>query len=306
MAGDRATARRETERALALDSNNVWALDASAANDLEAGNYQATFEKLTRARKIDPRATGPLSSLLQTQIYLGHYDDAVATGQDLMALHPTDYGAMEWVVYSHLARGDTASARRVVQELLQRAPATEMVSYFAGYQEMAFVLGDKDRDLLFRMTPAAFDNDRAWWGQSLATASRQQGDVARARAYADSSLPTSKQQSDAAPKDSQLRVLYAVMLAYAGHDADAIREANQAMSDVSSGDRNMPYIRLQLVRVLLATGHNDQALDEIAKLLKSQFYVTPGYLKADPMFKPLRGNPRFEKMLLPPIGTSTG
>lgn len=297
VTGDRVAARRETDRALALDSNNVSALDQSAASDLAAGRYQSTFEKLSRARKIDPRATGPLTNLLQAQIYLGRYDEAVATGQDVLALQPTGYSTMEWVVFSHLASGDIAGAHRVVQQLLQRMPATELVSFFAGYQELAFVLSDKDRALLFRMTPATFDNDRGWWSQSLATAARQQGDMARSRAYADSSLAISKQQSDAAPKDPQLRVIYAVMLAYAGRDADAIREANQAMTDVAPDDPQAPYERLQLVRVLLAIGHNDQAMDEIAKLLKSQYYVTPGYLKVDPLFKQLRGNPRFEKML---------
>jgi hypothetical protein len=29
-------------------------------------------------------------------------------------------------------------------------------------------------------------------------------------------------------------------------------------------------------------------------------------LGEEPMFKPLRGNPRFEKMLAQPVGTSTG
>ena len=40
---------------------------------------------------------------------------------------------------------------------------------------------EAERSLLFRMTPAAFDDDRAWWGQALATAAYQQGDKARAQ-----------------------------------------------------------------------------------------------------------------------------
>ena len=53
--------------------------------------------------------------------------------------------------------------------------------------------------MLFRLTPAAFDNDRAWWGQSLATAYWERGNAAMARVYADSALPTSKSQLDVAP-----------------------------------------------------------------------------------------------------------
>ncbi|MES2305204.1 MAG: protein kinase [Gemmatimonadota bacterium] len=306
---DPIAARREIEKAIALDSNNVSALVSAANSDFAAGLYQPALDRISRARKLDPRSRGALVTLIQSQIYLGRYDDAVASAEELMAMPELGYGAMEWVAVAHLARGDTASARRAVVELLKRAPVTEIVTYFAGYQELAFVLPPAERDLLFRMTPAAFDNDRAWWAQSLATAARQQGDLKRARAYADSSLATSKQQVDAAPKDPQLRVIYAVMLAYAGKAADATREAEQAMSDAVAAnpkDPNIPYFRTQAVRVHLANGDKERAIDEIEKLLKSQYFVSPGYLKTDPTFAPLRGNPRFEKLLLPGVKVPTG
>jgi serine/threonine-protein kinase len=306
VAQDPATARRETLQAFALDSNNVRALSAAANYDISDGNYQAGLGKLSRARKIDPRATGPLRNLARTQIYLGHYDDAVATGRELLALKPTSYDEIEWIVYSHLALGDTAGARLVIGEVLQRLPVTDLVAYFAGYQESAFILDQQQHDLLFRLTPAAFDNDRAFWSQSLATAARQEGDVARSRAYADSSLAISKQQSDASPKDAQLRALYAVMLAYTGRDADATREITQAMSDVVPNTPNDPYVRLQKVRVEITLGQTDKALDDIETLLKTHFYVTPGYLRIDPLFNPLRNNPRFQKMIAPGVTGPTG
>jgi serine/threonine-protein kinase len=303
---DLVAARRETARALALDSNNTVALGSSANYDIQGGNYQAGLDKLSRARKIDPRATAPLSNLVRAQIYLGHYDDAVATGQELLALKPTAYDQIEWVVYSHLARGDTAGARQVIRDALQRLPETDLVAYFAGYQETAFILDRQQHDLLFRMTPAAFDNDRAWWSQSLSTAARQVGDIARSRAYADSSLAISKEQSDAAPKDPQLRGLYAVMLAYAGHGAEATQEIAQAMHDVVPGTPNDPYVRLQQVRIELTLGQNDKALDDIDKLLKTRSYITRGYLKIDPMFNPLRSDPRFQEMVAPGMSGPTG
>ncbi|MGH7523431.1 MAG: hypothetical protein ACREK8_03915, partial [Gemmatimonadales bacterium] len=116
----------------------------------------------------------------------------------------------------------------------------------------------------------------------------------------------SKEQSDASPKDSQLRALYAVMLAYSGHDADATREITQAMSDVVPNTPNDPYVRLQRVRVEITLGQTDKALDDIDSLLKSHFYVTPGYLKIDPLFNPLRSNPRFQKMVAPGMTGPTG
>jgi eukaryotic-like serine/threonine-protein kinase len=309
VVNDPVAIRREIDRALALDSNNVSALISAANMDFATGKYQSTFDRLSRARKIDPRSASVLVTLIQAQVFLGHLDDAVATAQELKALPKYGYGAMQWITAVHLARGDSASARREMQDLLKRAPVTEIVSYFAGYNELAFVLGPAERALLFRMTPAAFDNDRAWWGQSLATAARQQGDMARSRAYADSSLAISKQQSDAAPKDAQLRVLYALMLSYTGHVDDAAREVERGLADAraaNSTDPQLNYYRMQKVRVYIANGQQEKALDAIEELLKSQYFVTRGWMKVDPTFAPLRGNPRFQKLLLPPVGGPTG
>jgi serine/threonine protein kinase/tetratricopeptide (TPR) repeat protein len=309
VVNDPAAARREIDRALALDSNYVRGLVGAANSDFAAGLYQPALDRLSRARKLDPRSISALFTLLQAQIFLGRHDEAVASADELVTMPVTDFAIMEYIALAHLVRGDSTTARRVVQEFLKKSPATELASYFAGYQELAFLLPPAERGLLARLTPAAFDNDRAWWAQTLATAARQQGDLRLSRAYADSALVISKQQSDASPKDAQLRVLYAVMLSYAGKAADANREASQAIADAvaaNPNDRNLPYLKLQLVRVHLANGDKEKAIDEIEKLLKSQYYVSPGYLKVDPTFAPLRGNPRFEKLLLPGIKAPTG
>ena len=44
---------------------------------------------------------------------------------------------------------------------------------------MAWLLEDREYPLLLRPSPAAFADDRAWWGQSLAIAASQRGDVER-------------------------------------------------------------------------------------------------------------------------------
>jgi hypothetical protein len=52
-----------------------------------------------------------------------------------------------------------------------------------------------------------------------------------------------------------------------------------------------------MVRIYLAVGRLDDAMDALEELRKQPSRITPGRMKYDPMFAPLRGNPRFEKMV---------
>ncbi|MEO7611323.1 MAG: protein kinase [Gemmatimonadales bacterium] len=301
---DQVAAKREVARALELDPRNVEALIASAQFDFTESNYRAMFEKLSRAREIDPLAKGVLDRLIRAQLYLGQYREAQTTAAELMALEPTANNHMQTIVLAYIANADTAGARRALAELLQRVSQTELVAYFAGYQELAFLFSEKERALLFRLKPAAFDNDVAWWGQSLANAAAQRGDIVRAKAYADSSLAVAKQQIDASPDDPQLRMINAVMLNYVGRTAEALREADIAIADTAGVSRgNTNYVQLQYVRVLIGAGQQERALDNLEKLMQQQYYITPGYLRSDPLFKPLKGNARFEKLARGGIAT---
>ena len=58
-----------------------------------------------------------------------------------------------------------------------------------------------------------------------------------------------------------------------------------------------PYFQHQLARIYILTGEPEKALDQLEPLLKMPYYLTPAWLKIDPNFDPLRGNPRFEKLV---------
>ncbi|HEU5041516.1 MAG TPA: hypothetical protein VFT84_11870, partial [Gemmatimonadales bacterium] len=58
-----------------------------------------------------------------------------------------------------------------------------------------------------------------------------------------------------------------------------------------------PYIEHQLVRIYLLAGEQEKALDHLEPLLKMPYTLTPAWLRIDPMFEPLRANPRFQKLV---------
>src|SRR4029077_1647149 len=47
----------------------------------------------------------------------------------------------------------------------------------------------------------------------------------------------------------------------------------------------------------LLVGEPEKALDQLEPLLKMPYYLSPGWLPIDPTFAPLKGNPRFERLV---------
>ena len=199
----------------------------------------------------------------------------------------------------YLAKGDLGGARQVVRETPQEVDPTVLVAYIATYWDLYWLLDDQQQSLLLRLTPTAFDGDRGNWGEVLAETYALHGDTLRARAYADSARQAYETQLRETPTDAQRHVLLGVVLAYLGRRAEAIKEGEQgvAMLPVSKDAYSGPYNLHQLVRIYILAGEQEKALDQLEVLLKVPYYLSPGWLKVDPTFDPLRKNPRFQKLI---------
>ena len=57
------------------------------------------------------------------------------------------------------------------------------------------------------------------------------------------------------------------------------------------------YTQHQLVRIYILVGEHEQALDQLEPLLRVPYILSPAWLRIDPAFDPLRGNPRFERLV---------
>jgi tetratricopeptide (TPR) repeat protein len=285
--------------ALRLAPNDAEVLTAAGRADLAAGRLDVGVERLQRARELDPRSVAIMNELQRGLLAAGRYQEAVEVGDAAIALSPDDPGVYEWLAMAHVARGDLAAAQGAARRAATNGITPPAIAaYFAGYFEMSWVLDAETRALIGRLTPAAFDHDRAWWGQALATNWWTAGRPDLARAYADSALAPSLAQVRSSPGDPSVVMLYALMLAYSGRRDEAIAAARRGVALIP--DRrgvNQDYDRLQLVRIYLATGETAAALPELERLVASRGMVSRKWLALDPLFQPLREDARFQRLV---------
>ncbi|HET9292698.1 MAG TPA: protein kinase [Gemmatimonadales bacterium] len=298
---DREPQRADAEAALAFRAApaDPAVLALVASQEVQAGRVESALAKLEQLRELDPRSAVTLRDVQQALVYLHRYPEAISTGEAALRLQPANLRLIQWQVISYVASGDLPGARAVVRSAIAAGvSAPEIAAYFSGYLETSWTLDEPEQLLLFRLTPGAFDDDRAWWGQSLATAYWTRGELALARAYADSALPTSEAQARASPNDPQPMALYAQMLAHTGRRAEATAAIERALALIESRqfETNSSYTRFVATRTYLALGEHEKALDLLERVLKGNFHISPAWLRLDPTFAPLRGNPRFEKL----------
>jgi hypothetical protein len=70
-----------------------------------------------------------------------------------------------------------------------------------------------------------------------------------------------------------------------------------ALAPISQDTNLGTYLQHQLARIYILVGEPEQALDQLESLLNTPNYRSPGWLKIDPNFDPLRSNPRFQKLV---------
>ena len=125
------------------------------------------------------------------------------------------------------------------------------------------------------------------------------GDMPRARIYADSARIAFGIVLASTPEDAQSHAELGVALAILGRKAEAVAEVQHAVTAVpmATDAYSGPYYQHLLARVYLMNGEPDKALDALEPLLKVPYFLSPGWLRVDPAFAPLHGNPRFERLI---------
>ncbi len=142
----------------------------------------------------------------------------------------------------------------------------------------------------------SFYYPKAWFEAMIA---RTKGDSARATAAFSAARTILEQRLAVKPEDARTLAVLAQVDAGLGRKELAIQEAKHAaeLMPISKDVYDGALVLEGLAQVYTWTNESDRAIELLQKLVAMPSYVNYARLKLYPMWNPLRGDPRFEKIV---------
>jgi serine/threonine-protein kinase len=297
---DRALA--EFTKVLSRQPNNSDALWALGRVQRRQGKQTEGIVNMKRATALDPRDWGKNSGIADADRYLRAYAEAIQYWDRAIALRPDvpDFYAGKALTY--LAWDGTADrARQVVREALTRVELGRLASvlfvYGWGY-DFLIVLADVPPDSLARLPLAAFAGDTGYYLNFKSQVHNFRHELEPMRHFAGSARTFYEQKSKADPEDPFFHMLLGFVDAELGRKGEAIREGERAVAlrPVTKDAQDGPVILNLVGQIYMMVGEPEKAIERVQYLLSIPSGLSAPLLRVDPVWDPLRGNPRFERL----------
>ena len=301
--------RARAELALAQQSlpNNPQVYELAGLIDSSQRRWADAIHNLERACELDPRNLPYLISLGSTYAWLHDYDEWARIMDRIVALYPQ--GRPGWIFRAHVElarRADTGPWRAAIEKILTNEPGSEKDPFVVG-QRYTLALYDRDWDAAGSLAVALSQKKSLEWtfpsklGRDfwVGVVARLKGDETSAHAAFMRARAQQEDEVRVHPDDVILLAELGLIDAGLGRKEEALSEGHRAIelaSSVKDADTE-PYVELCFAIICAWTGERELALGQLEALSKTPGYHTYGNLRLSPLWDPLRGDPRFEKIV---------
>jgi len=296
--------RARNELALAQQSlpNNPVVYELAGLIDRRQGRWADATHNLERACELDPRNIPSLITLATTYLWLHDYDQMTRVLDRIVAVQPD--GRRPRLIRAYIdqeQRADTRPLRAAVEKILSNEPGSEKDPFVAGYR-LDLALCDRDLDAAGRLAAALPEkNGRDF---SLGVVARLKGDVAAAQAAFMRARAQLEEELRVHPDDMHLVSDLGLIDAALGRKEEALNEGRRAVElapiaqEAMRGPHNNEgFARTQFAMICAWVGEREMALEQLEAMAKTPGGPGYGGLRLSPMWDPLRGDPRFEKIV---------
>ena len=305
--GELATARRTLP-------NNPDVYYFSALIDRRQGRWADAIHNLERACELDPHNASTVNSLAAIYGFVRSYQQCAEAKDRVIAIQPNEPGLkLQRAMLDISWRADTRPLRAAIEKISAEDPVHTENEKLNGARFL-LALCERDGVTARRFVAALPEKDlnddvgfgRAFWTGLIA---RMQGDAVAAHAAFGAARAVQQELADARPDSGARLSGLGLIDAGLGRKEDAIREGRQALelTPVSKDSLQGPEVVTNLAAIYAWTGERDLAVEQLEIAAKIPNGVHYGDLRLDPTWDPLRGDPRFDKIvnsLAPRQGTT--
>jgi serine/threonine protein kinase/Tfp pilus assembly protein PilF len=298
---DAALAELEVARKSLPNDCRVFALVGLIQN--RRGKFEEALAELEHARELDPRNVYRLQQVAASYWALGRYSEARKVNDRALAIEPNNVQLRMFRANLDLAwKADTRAVHQVIESLWDNNPRA--IHQIADSWVLC-ALADRDPTTAKAALIAAGENtplndNAVHFSRSFVEGwiARLEKDEPKARVAFESARSEQEKIVEAQPDYAPPLCVLGVIDAALGRKQEALSECRRAVQllpvekDASNGPLMIEWFAISAAWV----GEKDLAFEQLAAIRYSGSPVY-GQLKLLPFWDPLRGDPRFEKIV---------
>jgi serine/threonine-protein kinase len=260
------------------------------------GKWAQCLENLKVALELDPQDANLALNIAGTYVGLREFEEAIPYYDRAIRLLPNSSDAAFQKANTIVAwKGDLKAARAI----LVKPELRGQFLYHVGLYMLASM--ERNIDEAIRQAQQLPDDSSIFAVAKkhiMSTARAMAVGPSEAREDLEAAARALEELLEVAPSNDVVRRWYALNLALRGQDAAAVREAKLAVDLTAKDAFEGPTSLESLAQVYAHVGRHEEAIDLIERLLGTVYAgaINQHFLKLDPVWDPLRDNPRFEAL----------